>query len=47
MCVVVDEYSPARTDAELIGVLVHAGPPMRIEYRNLMLKVLPLAAGSP
>jgi hypothetical protein len=47
MCVVVDEDAAARTAAGLIGVQVHVGPPMKIEYRNFLLKVLPPTAGSP
>ncbi len=47
MCVVVDEDSAARTAAGLIGVQVHVGPPMKIEYRNFMLKLLPPNTGKP
>lgn len=47
MCVVVDEDSTARTAAGLIGVQVHVGPPMKIEYRNFLLKVLPTTTSSP
>jgi hypothetical protein len=31
----------------LIGVQVHVGPPMKIEYRNFLLKVLPPAGSDP
>lgn len=41
MSVVVDENPAARTSSGLIGVQVHVGPPMKIEYRNFLLKVLP------
>ena len=41
MSVVVDEDAVQRTAAGLIGVQVHVGPPMKIEYRNVLLKTLP------
>lgn len=41
MSVVIDEDPAARTSAGLIGVQVHVGPPMTIEYRNVLLKTLP------
>jgi len=41
MSCVIDEDPAARTAAGLIGVQVHVGPPMKIEYRNFRLKVLP------
>ncbi|OYV01421.1 MAG: glycosyl hydrolase [Verrucomicrobiales bacterium VVV1] len=41
MSVVIDEDPVARTAAGLIGVQVHVGPPMKIEYRNFLLKTLP------
>ena len=52
MSIVVDEDSAARTASGLIGVQVHVGPPMKIEYRNFLLKALPAvanktSAGSP
>jgi Domain of Unknown Function (DUF1080) len=47
MSIVVDEDSAARTSAGLIGVQVHVGPPMKIEYRNFLLKVLPPAGSDP
>jgi hypothetical protein len=37
MCVVVDD-DPKRTRKGLIGVQVHVGPPMKVEYRNWRLK---------
>jgi len=47
MSVVVDEDSAQRTAAGLIGVQVHVGPPMKIEYRNFLLKVLPPVPAAP
>ena len=44
MSVVIDEDTIARTAAGLIGVQVHVGPPMKIEYRNFLLKTLPSLA---
>jgi hypothetical protein len=41
MSVVVDEDAVQRMAAGLIGVQVHVGPPMKIEYRNFLLKTLP------
>ena len=40
MSVVVDDDVPNRTFEGLIGVQVHVGPPMKVEYRNLRLKEL-------
>lgn len=40
MSVVVDDDSPNRTFEGLIGVQVHVGPPMKVEYRNFRLKVI-------
>lgn len=37
MCVVIDD-DPNRERRGLIGVQVHVGPPMRVEYRNWRLK---------
>jgi len=34
MCVVIDDDAPNRMLEGLIGVQVHAGPPMKVEYRN-------------
>lgn len=47
MSVVVDEDPAARTSAGLIGVQVHVGPPMKVEYRNFLLKVLPPLVSTP
>ena len=38
MCVVVDDDAPNRPANGLIGVQVHVGPPMKVEYRNIRLK---------
>lgn len=38
MCVVVDDDVKNRPDNGLIGVQVHVGPPMKVEYRNIRLK---------
>jgi hypothetical protein len=38
MTVVVDDDAPNRPADGLIGVQVHVGPPMKIEYRNIRLK---------
>ncbi len=38
MSVVVDDDAPNRPVDGLIGVQVHMGPPMKVEYRNLRLK---------
>lgn len=40
MSVVVDDDPAARKADGLIGVQVHVGPPMKVEYRNLRLKQL-------
>ena len=40
MCVVIDDDAPNRTFEGLIGVQVHVGPPMKVEYRNFRLKNL-------
>jgi hypothetical protein len=40
MSVVVDDDVTARKDSGLLGVQVHVGPPMKIEYRNFRLKTL-------
>lgn len=47
MCVVMDEDPAARTATGLIGVQVHVGPPMKIEFRNFLLKVLPPVGSDP
>jgi hypothetical protein len=38
MTVVVDDDPPNRPMDGLIGVQVHVGPPMKVEYRNIRLK---------
>ncbi|PYQ98417.1 MAG: DUF1080 domain-containing protein, partial [Acidobacteria bacterium] len=38
MTVVVDDDVPNRPMDGLIGVQVHVGPPMKVEYRNIRLK---------
>jgi hypothetical protein len=40
MSLVVDDDAPQRTFEGLIGVQVHVGPPMKVEYRNFRLKNL-------
>jgi len=40
MCVVIDDDAANRTSSGLIGVQVHVGPPMKVEYRNFRLKTL-------
>jgi len=41
MSMVIDDDAKNRTLGGLIGVQVHVGPPMKIEYRNFRLKRLP------
>lgn len=41
MSVVVDEDPSRRAMHGLIGVQVHVGPPMKVEFRNFLLKTLP------
>jgi hypothetical protein len=41
MSEVIDDDTPDRKFQGLIGVQVHVGPPMKIEYRNILLKPLP------
>ena len=38
MSIVVDDDSANRPMDGLIGVQVHVGPPMTVEYRNIRLK---------
>jgi hypothetical protein len=38
MCVVIDDDKAGRKMEGLIGVQVHVGPPMKVEYRNFRLK---------
>ena len=40
MSVVIDDDAPNRALEGLIGVQVHVGPPMKVEYRNFRLKNL-------
>ena len=40
MSVVIDDDAAGRTMEGLIGVQVHVGPPMKVEYRNFRLKNL-------
>jgi hypothetical protein len=38
MCVVIDDDKAGAMREGLIGVQVHVGPPMKVEYRNFRLK---------
>jgi Domain of Unknown Function (DUF1080) len=38
MSVTIDDDAPNRPSDGLIGVQVHVGPPMKVEYRNIRLK---------
>jgi 3-keto-disaccharide hydrolase len=38
MSIVVDDDAANRPADGLIGVQVHVGPPMKVEYRNIRLK---------
>ena len=38
MSVVIDDDVPNRPEDGLLGVQVHVGPPMKVEYRNIRLK---------
>ena len=38
MCTVIDDDAPGRMMQGLIGVQVHVGPPMKVEYKNFRLK---------
>jgi hypothetical protein len=40
MSVVIDDDTKERRFDGLLGVQVHVGPPMKIEYRNFRLKKL-------
>jgi len=40
MCVVIDDDVKNRRFDGLIGVQVHEGPPMKVEYRHIRLKTL-------
>ena len=41
MTVVIDDDAPNRPVDGLIGVQVHVGPPMKVEYKNIRLKNWP------
>ncbi len=41
MSEVIDDDTTNRKFEGLIGVQVHVGPPMKIEYRSILLKPLP------
>jgi len=43
MSVVVDDDPVNRRNDGLIGVQVHVGPPMKVEFRDIRLKKLPMA----
>jgi len=47
MCVVIDEDSKNRKFEGQLGVQVHVGPPMKIEYRNFRLKPMPAMRPEP
>jgi hypothetical protein len=38
MSITIDDDSPNRPSEGLIGVQVHVGPPMKVEYRNIRIK---------
>ena len=38
MSVTIDDDAPNRRTDGLIGMQVHVGPPMKVEYRNIRLK---------
>lgn len=40
MTIVIDDDGTGRTSSGLLGVQVHVGPPMKVEYRNWRLKTL-------
>ena len=40
MCEVIDDDTEHRKMSGLIGVQVHVGPPMKVEYRSILLKEL-------
>ncbi|RED98343.1 3-keto-disaccharide hydrolase [Marinoscillum furvescens] len=39
MCVIIDDDDENRSTGGFLGVQVHVGPPMKIEYRNVRIKV--------
>ena len=40
MCELTDENTEARKDG-VIALQIHAGPPMKVQFRNIRLKYLP------
>ncbi len=38
MTLTIDDDAPNRPSDGLIGMQVHVGPPMKVEYRNIRLK---------
>ena len=40
MCMVIDDDAAGRSASGLLGVQVHVGPPMKVEYRRWRLKTL-------
>jgi hypothetical protein len=40
MSEVIDEDTVNRASSGLIGMQVHVGPPMKVEFRNILLKEL-------
>jgi hypothetical protein len=40
MCVLVDDDPAGRAMEGLLGMQVHVGPPMKVEYRNVRMKKL-------
>jgi hypothetical protein len=41
MSLVIDDDPGARHAEGLIGVQVHVGPPMKVEFRDVKLRLLP------
>ena len=41
MSEVIDDDTEHRKMSGLIGVQVHVGPPMKVEYKSILLKELP------
>jgi hypothetical protein len=40
MCIVVDDDAQNRRLDGLLGMQVHVGPPMKVEFRNIRIKKL-------
>jgi hypothetical protein len=38
MSVTIDDDAPNRQEDGVIGMQVHVGPPMKVEFRNIRLK---------